>query len=686
MSPPARPVPPSRLPAHVSWTVVNVSWTTVLTAALAAGGLAGRTPVAVAGTAALAAACAVGVTVAAHLAVHRAPAVATLKYGARVRVPWLVACAAGLHVAWVVAVAVRPALLGPALAALGALAGLEWGVTRLLSWVWAHEKVAPPPAATRPERAVTIPTVGGRLDPAAVPLARAEELLLRALRDARLGWLRVTETIAIRGGWRFEVQVTSAAQEGKTGTARTLGPANAEALAIALQGALGVRLRTDWVQVTGTGYAGSYHVSVVTEDTRAAVIPYVDDPTSTSITVPCPIGYQLDGTLVAERLDQHGQTVGKTRWGKTSLGHRKAAHLTRCVDAEWWVCGTEKLYDTLAGWLAPYEAHDRKTPVDYVAYGLADTLELLVGAMRLARYRQKVPLARRRPWHKIVIMFDEAWAALENTTLKVMYDGKLRTAADLVAMLTKGAGSGQVFVHTYNQRGTNDQLGDQGGTVKANSGFVEVFNTQDPDELGRAFQNWKLARPRHKGVFWVNVGEGGDGEVVQLKGEYLQEVDPDRDHLHEGATVSTVSWARRDLVREEPLDAAERAAVGDAYARRPRTGAAQVAYLTGEPPPATGGGAAVSEADEAYAAATAALDALLGPREPARGGAVAGAVATPPSLRRRVLAALNARPGASVGDLVEALGEAPEGSVDEAAVRAVFRELFDEEVRVRAFD
>jgi hypothetical protein len=651
---------------RVTHKLVNVVWATALTGGSAVVGRLAGPAVALLAALALAG----GAVLLAHHVTRRATATAPLTAGACAAVTRWVAGAAALNVAWVAATVVRPDLLAAWLLALVGLAVAEHQAARGLHYLLTR----PPTPATgtpTPVAALTPPRETP-LNLTRVALVEARGHFSHALDRAKLGWLRVTDVAEIPSGWQFEVLVTSAAQEGKSGTAKTLGPANAEALAIALSEVLGLRLRTDWVQVVDTGYAGGYRVSVVTTDRRAVVIPYVDDPRPTSITVPCPIGYRLDGTVVAERLDQHGQTIGKTRWGKSCLAHVKAAHLTRCVDAEWWVCGTEKLYDLLAGWLAPYEAHARKSPVDYVAYGLADTLELLVGALRLARYRQRVPLALRRPWHKVVITLDEASFALENTSAKVEYDGKRRTAAELVAMLEKGGGSAGVHVHTYNQRGTNDQLGDHGGTIKANSGFVEVFNTQDPDELGRAFGNWKLARLRHKGEFWVNVGEGGDGDVVQLKGPYLQEVDPAREQLHDGETVSTVAWARRDLVREEPLDAAERAAVGDAYVRRHRTAAAQVAYLTGEPPTPT-----LTEEDRAYEEAKAALAAALGPVHPARAAAPASAA---PGLRERVLAVLRDTPHASVSE-VAAVVATTGPPVAAVAVAATLSELFNEEVR-----
>ncbi len=656
----------------MSHTLLNVTRGAALTGAVAGVSRLVGPPLAAAVGAVVAATAGVTVVAVAHHVVRRAAVVSRLTYAQRAAVTRWVSAAVALHIAWTLVVMITrsSALDGWLLVGLLALAALEHQVARGLSYLWARPPVTRANPAVTGDDAVVAPTPAS-FDPGKLKLDEARVKFTAALRRARLGWLRVTDVTAIQGGWRFEVLTTSATES--KGRARTFGPGHGPALALALREVLGIRFRTSWVQVTSAGYAGEYHVSVVTEDRQAVVIPYVETfpVTPLSITDPCPIGYQLDGTLVSERLDQHGQTIGKSRWGKSSLAHRKAAHVTRCVDAEWWVAGTEKLYDLVGGWLAPYEHLDVKSPIDYVAYGLDDLLELLVGAMRLARHRQRVPLSQRHPWHKVIITIDEASFALENTSAKVLYDGQRRTAADLVAMLNKGGGSGEVYVHTYNQRGTNDQLGDQGGTIKANSGFVEVFNSQDPDEYGRAFRTWKLDPPRHKGVFWVNVGGDGDGEVVQVKGEYLQEVDPARAHLHDGLTVSDVAWNRRDLIRDEPFDAAERAALGDAYARRHRTAAAQIAYLTGEPSVDEN---RVDEETEAYREAQAALAALLHPR-PETGSVVLSAAE-----RDRVVAALGAHPGASVRDLLDAVNGVGDEPLDEAEVEAFLGKLFGEEV------
>ena len=616
--------------------------------------------------------------------IHRSPALVEISYADRTLMARGVAAASAAHVAWITGFGLRPDAWPAWVAGLAALGLGEYAAARGLEYKATHlggREQLPAPAELPTLQEVT------RSETAAQVGFRA------ALERARLGWLRLLECERIGSvGWRFVVQVPS--QGGKAGEAASLTPSQGEHIAIALSEVTGVPLMSDWVRIAKLPYAGQYAISVVTEDVMGRVIPYVDDPTPTSITEPCIVGYQLDGTPAGERLDQHGQTIGKSRWGKTSLVHVKGAHITRCWDAVWWVCGTEKVYDLVAGWLQPYEGTDRYVPIDWIAQGLEDTLQMLVGAMRLARYRQRVPLSRRRRWRKIIITLDEAAFALRNRSQAVMYDGKMRTADELVAMLRQGAGSGEVYVHLITQRGTNDQLGDYGGDTKAQAGFTEVFASQDPDELGRAFGDYKLPRPRHRGEFWANLGEG---EVLNLKAPYIQEVDPARERLHDGVTIADVSWARRDLVADQPLDDDEAAAVGEAYITRRRTADELVAYLTGETAPVeqeTGGLDTGLGADASYqagrAAAAAELEALLGPAPsapaapttpvPAPAAAVApAAVAEIPARlaprRDRIVELVRAAGAMTTGQIIEALREQEGEDISETSVANTLREL-----------
>lgn len=615
--------------------------------------------------------------------VHGSPTFASIRLQARASIVRWIAAASAVHVAWVFGFEIRPDLWLEWVAGLGAFGALEYGVAHGQQYLM----TALVPLPARAERV--------RRDQAQVS-TDPSEVFAAALDRAGYGYATVVEWSEFGPGVQFVVRIPSRmalVSDDKKSAVKKLADTgeSAEAIAIGLSEVLGTPMMTDWVHVTKMREAGHYTVTVVTQDVLARVIAYVDDPTPASITEPVTIGKSIDGTPARLNLAQHGQVIGKSRSGKSSLIHVGLAHVTRCVDAEVWICGTEKLYDLVASWLHPYEGTDLKPPIDWIAYGLGDVLEMLVAAMRVARHRQRVPLSKRQNWKKIIVVLDEASFALGNRSQKIGYDRVLRTAAELAAMVTKGAGSAGVHLILASQRGTNDEFGDQGGHVKANMGWSAVFQTQDPSELGRILGDWKLPTPRHKGAYWANLGEG---TPLQLKAPYIQENDPARPRLHDGATLADISWARRDLVKNEPLDAGSREAAGAAYANRHRRADALIAYLTGETPQPAGAG--TSERELGYQKAKAELDALFGATPALEAAApnpapitdqeamTATAVLDPPATRKdRIVQIVSSAGQATTGQILDALREDAGGEINETSVMNTLRGLVTDGVLTR---
>lgn len=375
-------------------------------------------------------------------------------------------------------------------------------------------------------------------------------------------------------GARFQVQVPSGRSQ------QRLTSADTERIAIALSEILDTPLESDWLQIRKLRTAGSYEITVVLEDSMGDVVPYRDACEWTSIGVPALVGHGIDRRPVHLNLAQHGEDIGKTRSGKSSLIHVKLAHLTRCRDAVVWVCGAEKLYDFVAGWLDPYARTDWPLPFDWTATGQHDTVNMLVAAMNIARWRQRQPMSQRTGWPHIVIVLDEASFALRNQAVRGNYQGQAVTAAQMAAMISQGAGSANVWLLRATQRSTNDHSGDQGGDTSANVGYSTAFRSKDWAEIGRLMGDFGLPMPRHAGQFWLDPGTGDD--PILVKAPYMQEIDPSKAHLHDGATVSDVAWSRRHFPRE--LDAGSARAAGQAYAERHvRMDAAMQSYLLGEP-------------------------------------------------------------------------------------------------------
>lgn len=358
-----------------------------------------------------------------------------------------------------------------------------------------------------------------------------------------------------------------------------LSAADAEQIAIALGDVLKTRMLSDWVQIIKEPEAGEYSIVVVTEDVMARVRPFEDTLAWASITEPAMIGYQIDGRPYHLLLRQHGQNIGQTRSGKSSAIHTKIAHVTRCGDAVQWLCGSEKVYDLAAGWVEPYMDTGLPLPIDWVASGPRDSLDMLIAGMNIARWRQRQPLSKRGGWPDIIITLDEASFLLRNRAVRGTYQGQEVTASQMAAMLRQGGGSAGVWLDLATQRSTNDHGGDQGGDIGMNAGYCLAFRSKDQGEIGRlmGLGHYKLPTPRHQGVCWLDAGNGDD--PIQIKVPYIQESDPSKPKLHTGLTVSDVAWSRRQFITE--LDAGSAGAGGEAYARRhTRMDAAMLAYLT----------------------------------------------------------------------------------------------------------
>lgn len=499
---------------------------------------------------------AVGLSVAAaQIVVHRGEMFEGIKIAAREQIVRWIAAAAGAYAVWIVAFVLKPALWIVWLLVLAGIGALVYGVAHM------HEYLLTKVVRPSPSRLATAKQEHQR------DMDTTEKVFLRALKRVSLEWLTLLPGWKRIGGEKPFGVTFRVKRPAERDTALT--PEHADRIANALGEELGVELETDWVGIEKARAAGTYEVTVVTEDVMARIYPFVDDPTPTSIREPAVVGYRLSTDPYLLLLRQHGMVVGQSTYGKSAWINTLIAHILRCPDAVLWICGVEKLYDLVAGWIEVYQNTGIKLPIDWIANGQDDVLRMLVGGMSGARWRQRQPMNQRR-WPTVITILDEASFALENRIVRHPYQGMDRTAADMVAVQAKGSASGDFFEVVASQRDTIDNFGDKGGDVLANMGYVAGFRTRDQNGLGRLMNNYKLTMPRHRGQLWLDAGEG---ELpVQLKGPYIQSVDPTKPRLHNGPTVADIAWSRRNI--EHELDAGTAAAVdeatGGAYSARHR--------------------------------------------------------------------------------------------------------------------
>lgn len=360
---------------------------------------------------------------------------------------------------------------------------------------------------------------------------------------------------------------------------KDLNMKHANKIAQALGRELGVPLETRWIKTRELPQAGHYTLTVTTRDLMGAIYPYVNTLEWADINKPAPIGFGIDANPIGLHLKQHGRFIGKTRGGKTMLIHCALAYLTRCRNVVVWVAGVQKVYDLLAPWLEPYLNTGVTPPIDFVRRGPEHTAAALLAFLRIFRYRQSLRLKDREGLPDIVFILDEAMNALTNKTIKLEFDGTEYTMSEIVRIIMQGGASAGCFLYFATQRDVNDQLGDCGGDIAAQVGFTVAFGTSDTQSIGRMTGAYDLPAPVHKGECYV-IDDCGEGVPVLTKTTYIQEDDPSKPVLHDGATISEVALSRAQFPRE--MDEGSAKAAGEDYLNRPRLVTEELLdYLTG---------------------------------------------------------------------------------------------------------
>jgi hypothetical protein len=568
--------------------VRTLSWKTYLTASAAITTGTATVLAAMTGTptglvmAGAAAACAVCAKLG-RGALNYSPALNYLDNRTREQAVRLFPLAPAAHAAWVAGAMLidAPAQWAAALVALGAA---EYGVARGLEY---KAKIIPKPrdaavAAVDPQSQSTA-TSSGKLvhtDP-----QQPITVMQRVLGLAGLGHVHVTgwEWIGPRNeilGITFSVKLPPNAGKRSGGESPKLSMVNAEAIAIAFGEITGTEIGSSWVQITKLPAAGAYTITVTSSDTMKRLYPYQIDARRVSIADPALVGYGIDGLPHYERVNQHWLHTGGTRFGKTGLVQVLRTHTLRAAhEAVLWVGGTEKLYDSVGPWVDPFIGTGKRPPIDWVAKGPQDTLNMITAAFILGRWRQSVPHHRRGGFKTVVVEIDEASFFLMLERLVIEYEGESLTPSRMVENIIKGIGSADVWIHLVSQRGTNDQFGESGGSITANIQVRTAFRTSDGDEIGRAFGDWKLPMPANAGEYYI---QGTDSDVRRLRAPYIQETDPKKPRLHNGANLNDVALSLADMW--QGLDRESAWALGEVYANRPQTAEDLFRYLTGMDP------------------------------------------------------------------------------------------------------
>ena len=399
-------------------------------------------------------------------------------------------------------------------------------------------------------------------------------------------------------GIKFTVHLPAKASQEKS-SITALSASDEEPLAIALSEILresdrrrGLpprpHLMTDWLEISKEPGAGVYTVTVVNQDVMARVIPYVDPVGPVSFQQPMFSGRRLDGRPHHLRLNQHGQLIGGTEWGKSSLMQCAIAYATLCAeqnrDVVVWIGGVQKLYDLVMGWTEPFLDKGLRGPIDWIAHGPEDTLKMLAAAMRVGRFRQSVRTHQRGGWPAILLILDEVAFLLERHVTPIRFDGIPMYPDAMLTDIVRGVTSAKVYAMLANQHDVHATFGDKGNTLQAMMQYSAMFRINDDSSHGRQLgkAGYQLKMPRCKGEYWIN--DESTGMPVRVKAPYPQTVDPDKDVLHDGLTVADIAWSRRGMHTGTPHELDERSAVaaGPDYQNRHKMVTEEfLDYLTG---------------------------------------------------------------------------------------------------------
>lgn len=396
----------------------------------------------------------------------------------------------------------------------------------------------------------------------------------------------MTATATDSFGTRFTVRIPAKMGQGSKGAAlEELTADDAERIAIGLSEALRDAdrrakrpmrdyLMSDWVEIAKEPQAGTYTVTVVDQDVMARVRPYVDPIGPVSFREPMLAGYRLDGRKHYLHLNQHGQLIGSTTNGKSSLMQCAIAYATLCAmqrrDVVVWICGVQKLWDLVAGWVKPYLNLGLRCPIDWIANGPEDSLEMLAAAMRVGRYRQSIDMDERGGWPAILLILDEVSFLVEKHGRPIIFDGVPMFPDTMLCDIVRGVTSSDIYAMMATQHDVHAVFGDKGNTLQAQMAYSAMFKINDDSSHGRQLgrSNYKLKPPRHKGEYWIM--DESTGMPVRLKSPYPQTIDKGKPVLHNGPTVADISWARRGMHNGTPheLDHNSAMAAGPAYQNR----------------------------------------------------------------------------------------------------------------------
>lgn len=343
----------------------------------------------------------------------------------------------------------------------------------------------------------------------------------------------------------------------------TFGPSSATTVAIALSEKTSTPIPNGWVTVEPTGYEGVFNIIVMSRDVMADVIVWYDDPTPTTAYQPTLVSYFKDGTENRMDLTGNGLIAAMSQAGKTNILMLLLLFYLLCTDTVVWVGGVRKQFETYWPLIAKYLNTKYRMPLDLLVTGQNDTAMLVLSALNLVDYRNG--LKDKTGLKRVKIVIDEYTDVAENKKVLFFYKKVWMDVPTGVRMLNRVGKSVYVEAVLATHRDTNSTLGTEGGDLKSGMDWTICLRTNEIASIHRLFGDYTLERLVHQGeVYAARTGV----RPRRSKAPYVQEVGKPNAPKTDGPTVTEAGWARRHLVEERQLTAAEQQACGEWYLNR----------------------------------------------------------------------------------------------------------------------
>jgi hypothetical protein len=305
----------------------------------------------------------------------------------------------------------------------------------------------------------------------------------------------------------------------------------------------GVRIGTRAIRVEECPDADTVMIHVRTTDVLTVTMSVPDVGKPLDVADGLEIGLYEDGQpIIMPVVGVHTEVVGMSGSGKSGLARTIFTRLSQCWNAVIWCGASSKLFPLVGPWCDAWWSNPRTADnpdgiggsiFDWIAGQSPDEVrQMLASAYELIDLRSKIkrvgdnlePTAENP---LVFVALEESMTILVDRTKILCHDGVMRTASELVRLITQLGRSELVHLCRFDQYGLMDSAGAEGNKIRRNTRNRICLKTMSSSDstavLGSsAPDTTKLTN----NCMYVSLGE----EVVRpvLGKAYFSEADPEK--------------------------------------------------------------------------------------------------------------------------------------------------------------